>query len=92
MIQRNRACQDVRGGEVFVQCSEKAGVRDFGFCALGDSPVWQGREGFPKREYSSQGQRMAVWLILNAIRKSKMEIPAKQPAVYTSSWSLLESR
>ena len=61
MIQRNRASHDVRAGEVFVECSEKTGVRDFGFCAHGDSPVWQGRKRLPKRECSPQDQRMAVW-------------------------------
>jgi hypothetical protein len=61
---------------VFVKCSEKTGVRDYGFCAQGDSLVWQGRKRLPKRECCSQDQRMAVWLILNEIRKSKMEIPA----------------
>jgi len=63
-------------GEVFVEGSEKMGVRDFGFCAQGDSPVWQGRKRLRKRECSSQDQRMAVRLILNEIRKSKKEIPA----------------
>jgi hypothetical protein len=27
---------------------ETTGVGDFGFCAQGDSPVWQGRKGFPE--------------------------------------------
>jgi hypothetical protein len=45
MIQRNRAGQDVRAGEVFVECTEKKGVRDFDFFAQGDSPVLQGLAG-----------------------------------------------
>jgi hypothetical protein len=77
MIQRNRADQDVRAGEVFVECSEKKGVRDFGFCAQGGSPVWQDRKRLPKRECSSQDQKMAVWSILNRTGKSKMEILVK---------------
>ena len=69
--------QDVEVGDVFVECIEKTGVRHFGFCTQGDSPGWQGRKRLPKRECSSQDHRMAVWFILNAIRKSKMEIPVK---------------
>ena len=74
MIQRNRADQDVRVGEVFVECAEKKGVRDFELRAQGESPVLQGRKRLPEEEWSSQDQRMAVWLILNEIWKSKMEI------------------
>jgi hypothetical protein len=77
MLQRNRAGQDVRAGDVFVECIEKKGVRDFGFCAQGESPVWQDRKRLPEEECGSQEQRMAVRLILNETWKSKMEIPAK---------------
>jgi hypothetical protein len=58
-----------------MECAEKTGVRDFELCAQGDGPVWQVENGFRSKECSSQDQRMAVWLILNEIWKSKMEIP-----------------
>jgi hypothetical protein len=71
----------VRAGEVFVEGIEKTGVRDFGFCAPGDSPVWLGRkrlENGSRRECSLVDRSRAVWLIVNEIRKSKMEIPVKE--------------
>jgi hypothetical protein len=77
MPQRNQADQDAGAGEVSVECVEKTGVRDFEFCAQGDSPVLQGQERLPEEECSSQDQGMAVWLILNGTWKSKMEIPVK---------------
>jgi len=76
MIQRNRATQDARAGGVFVEGSEKTGVRDFGFCEQRGSPVLQGRKRLPEQECGSQEQRMAVWFTLNESWKSKMEIPA----------------
>jgi hypothetical protein len=75
MIQRNRAGQDVRVGEVSVENTEETGVCDFRVCAQRDSPVLQGRKRLRDEECGSQDQRMALWLILNEIRKSKMEIP-----------------
>jgi hypothetical protein len=61
---------------VFVEGSEKTGVRDFGFCEQRGSPVLQGRKRLPEQECGSQEQRMAVWFTLNESWKSKMEIPA----------------
>ena len=57
MIQRNRAGQDVRAGEVFVECTEKKGVRDFDFFAQGDSPALQGRKRLRDEECGSGGTR-----------------------------------
>src|SRR5260370_241105 len=44
MIQRNRADQDVKAGEVFVKGIEKTGVRDFGFCESREEPRLAGSE------------------------------------------------
>jgi hypothetical protein len=76
MIQRNRADQDVRAGVAFVESFEKTGVRDFGFCEQRESPVLQGRKRLRDEECGSQDHWMALWLILNEIWKSKMEIRA----------------
>jgi hypothetical protein len=66
MIQRNRADQDVKAGEVFVKGIEKTGVRDFGFCERRESPVLQGRKRLRDEERGSGDQRMALWLILRS--------------------------
>jgi hypothetical protein len=65
-----------------MECADKTGVRDFEFCAQGDGPVWQVENGFRSKECSSQDQRMAVWLILNEIWKSQVEIPESEQKVW----------
>jgi hypothetical protein len=57
--------------------TEKTGVRDFEFCEQRESLVLQGRKRLREEERGSQDQRMALWLILNEIWKSKMEIPVE---------------
>ena len=57
MIQRNRANQDVRAGVVFVECLEKTGVCDFGFCEQRESPVLQGRQRLRDEECGSQDHK-----------------------------------
>lgn len=74
MTQRNPAGQDVRVGEVFVEDTEKMGVRDFGLCAQRDSPVLEGRRRLPQEVRGLLDQRTAGWVILNRIWKSKMEM------------------
>jgi hypothetical protein len=74
MTPAKSADQGVEAGDVFVEGIEETGVRGFGFCEQRGSPVLQSRKRLPKRKCSLLGQRMAVRLILNEIRKSKMEI------------------
>jgi len=69
--------QGAEAGDVFVESSEKTGIRDFGFCEQRGSPVLQGRKRLRDEECGSGDQRMAVWPMLHEIRKSKMEIPGK---------------
>jgi hypothetical protein len=67
--------QDVEAGDVFVEGSEKTEVRGFGFCEQRGSPVLQGRKRLRNEQCGSGDQTMALWLTLNEIWKSKMEIP-----------------
>ena len=77
MIQRNRADRDVRDGGVFAEAIEKTGVRDFGFSERCGSYVLQGRKRLRTKNAAQAGdQMMALWLILNEIWKSKIEIVA----------------
>jgi hypothetical protein len=48
-----------------------------GFGEQRESPVLRRRERLREAERGSQDQRMPLWLTLNEIWKSKMEIPAK---------------
>ena len=59
-----------------MECTEKTGVRDFEFCAQGESPILRDRKRFSEEECGSLDQRMTVWLMLDEIWKSKMGNPA----------------
>lgn len=59
-----------------MECDEKAVVRDFAVSAKGDNPGLQGRKRIPRGKIRFAGPRMAVWLILNEIWMSRMEIAA----------------
>jgi hypothetical protein len=54
-------------GVVFVEGIEKTRVLGFGFCEQRESPVLQGWKRLRGEECGSLDQRMALWLILNAI-------------------------
>jgi hypothetical protein len=69
MIQRNRAEQGVRAGEVFVEDFERTGVRDFGFCAQRDSPAWQGRKRLPEERMQLAGSRYGGSVYTESDRK-----------------------
>lgn len=60
-----------------MKCSEKTEVRGFGFCERRESHVLHGRKRLRDEECGSGDQMMALWLTLNEIWKSKMEIPVK---------------
>lgn len=78
---------DVTAGGVLVEGIEKTGVRDFGFCKQRESSVFQGRKRLLEEECSSQDQRMALWLILNEICKSKMDISVNRRWKETACFS-----
>jgi hypothetical protein len=67
--------QEVRVGEVFVECVEKAGLPGFGFFPQGDNCALRGEDGSRRKKCTSQDQKKAAGCILNSTRKSKMEIP-----------------
>ena len=88
MTPAKSADQGVEAGDVFVEGIEETGVRGFGFCEQRRSPVLQSRKRLPKRKCSLLGQRMAVRLILNEIRKSKMEILGNSHPLYSAHLTL----
>jgi ribosomal protein S27E len=75
MIQRNRATQDARAGEVFAESIEKMGFATLDFARSAGIPFCWVENGPRKKNAARKKQRMAAWLILNESWKSKMEIP-----------------
>jgi hypothetical protein len=55
--QRNQGDQDVRVGEVFVECTEKTGAFGFGSSGQGDNPALRGRRWLPEEKTQLAGPR-----------------------------------
>jgi hypothetical protein len=55
--------QGVKAGDVFVEGSEKTGVRGFGFCEQRGNPVLQGRKQLRDKECGSgsKGWRFGLY-------------------------------
>jgi hypothetical protein len=79
MIQRTPGLPGREGRRSVCAMHGKDGGSRFWILRSGRQPGLVGSEPVPKERMQEnavfQGLRMAVWLILNAIRKSKMELP-----------------
>jgi hypothetical protein len=60
MTPAKSAAQDVETGDVFVEYSEKTGVRGFGFYGQRGSPVLQGRKRLRDEECGSGAKAGAL--------------------------------
>ena len=60
--QRNQGDQDVRVGEVFVECAEKTGVSGLGFSGQGDNPALRGRRRLPEENMQLPGSKDGGWV------------------------------
>jgi hypothetical protein len=82
--------QEVRVGEVFVECAEKMGFPGFGFFRQGNNYALRGRKRLPEEKCNSRDQRMAAGTILNSAGESKMEISVerklKWPVLLLTHW------
>ena len=65
--------QELRVGEVFVECAGKTGFPGFGFFRQGDNCALRGEDGSQRGKCNSTDQRMAAGCILTDIREPKWE-------------------
>ena len=63
--------QEVRVGEVFMECAEKEGFPGFGFFRQGANCALWGENGSRRKNSKSQDQRMTAGRILTDIRDLK---------------------
>jgi hypothetical protein len=75
MIQRDRATQDARAGEVLTESVEKMGLAILDFARSAGSPSCGVENGSGRKNAARRNKRKAVWLILNESWKSNMETP-----------------
>lgn len=61
MIQRNRAGQDVRAGEVFEECAEKKRFPCFELFRQGNNYALRGPKRFPKKRCISATELILKW-------------------------------
>jgi hypothetical protein len=67
--------QEVRVGEVFVECAEKEGFPGFGFFRQGDNCTLRGRRRLPEEKTQLAGSKEGGWGHTDRHLGSKMEIP-----------------
>ena len=67
--------QEVRVGEVFVECAEKIGFPGFGFFRQGNNYALRGRGRLREGEMQLTGSKDGGWEYTDSAGESKMEIP-----------------
>jgi hypothetical protein len=68
--------QEVRVGEVFVECAEKTGFPGFGFSLQGNNYALRGRRRLPEEKMQLTGSKDGGWEYTDSAGESKMEISA----------------
>src|ERR1035438_3478168 len=67
--------QEVRVGEVFMECAEKKRFPGFGFFWQGDNCALRGEDGSQRGKCNSQDHKDGGWVYTDGQPGSKMEIP-----------------
>jgi hypothetical protein len=70
--------QEVRVGEVFVECAEKTGFPGFGFFLQGNNYALRGRRRLPEGKMQLTGSKDGGWEYTDRAGESKMEISAER--------------
>jgi hypothetical protein len=68
--------QEVRVGEVFVECAEKTGFPGFGFSQQGSIGAWRSQKTAPGKNLHFGRSKVGGWVYTHRHLRSKMEIPA----------------
>src|ERR1039457_3058091 len=69
--------QEVRVGEVFMECAEKVGFPGFGFFRQGNNYALRGRRRLPEEKMQLTGSKDGGWEYTDSAGESKMEISVK---------------
>jgi hypothetical protein len=68
--------QEVRVGEVFMECAEKEGSPGFGFLRQGANCALWGRKRLPEEKPEVAGPKDGGWVYTHRHSGPKMQIPA----------------
>jgi len=82
--------QEVRVGEVFMECAEKEGFPGFGFFRQGANYALWGRKRFPEEKLQVARPKDDGWAYTDRHSGSKMEIPGERPFVTPAVYWPLE--
>jgi hypothetical protein len=85
----NSGGQEVRVGEVFVECAGKTGFPGFGFFRQGDNCALRGRRRLPEEGMQLAGSKDGGWLYTARHPGAKMEIPVEEAQVSKSTEMLI---